>query len=481
MKAFSLKILIHLLLLRPFVKLLFGLNLYGKENISNHDNYIIISNHNSHFDILLLFYLLPVKHINKTHPVAAKEYFLKSKIVFHVVNYLFSPVWVSRGEIKANIGFLDELRDKLKIGHNLIIFPEGTRGLPGELQSFKSCIGKISQEHNDIPIIPVFLSGPERLLPRKSAIPVPLWNNVTISPPQVFEEAAKVITHSLEKTIREFARKEKAVRHKRKRRNARSIKSVAVLGIDGSGKSTLSRNITLNLSAKAKVTLLTDKLQFFKDGKPDKMPPFITEYIRRAIGSYAKNARSLKFYKIPKLTELLLRNSLIAKIKRWHNPDCLVLDGSPILNLIAWSILYKEELFNEAVCVKAIKILCSRGDDIPPDDPIYTDFSELNKLKKIGLAKFDLPEIVLFLDVDPEIAISRINKRGEKKQVHEKEEKLAKLRSAYLSICKILSDNFDIPTLIIAGDNSIEKTTDTAIDFINIHLKEEKDHEKQKD
>ena len=474
MKVFSLKILIHLLLLRPFVKLVFGVNILGKENISNNDSYIIISNHNSHFDILLLFYLLPIKHINKTHPIAAKEYFSKSKIVFHVVNWLFSPIWVSRGEIKANFGFLDALRDSLQNGHNLIIFPEGTRGLPGELQSFQGCIGRISQEHSDIPIIPVFLSGPERLLPRKSTIPVPLWNNVTISPPQVFEEAAKVVTHSLEKSIRELARKEKAVRHKRKPKKTRSVKSVAVLGIDGSGKSTLSKNISINLSANLKVTLLTDKLQFYKDGKLKKMLPFITEHIRRAIGSYAKNARSLKLYKIPKLTELLLRNSLIAKTKRWHNPDCLILDGSPILNLTAWSILYKEKLFNEALCVKAIKILCSRGDDISPDDPIYTDFPELKKLKKIGLTKFDLPEIVLFLDVDPGVAISRINERGKKKQVHEKEEKLARLRGAYLSICKILSDNFDIPTLIIAGDNSIEKTTDTAFDFINIHLKEEK-------
>ncbi|MFC2102168.1 1-acyl-sn-glycerol-3-phosphate acyltransferase [Bacteroidota bacterium] len=478
MKGISLKILIHLLLIRPFVQLLFGVNLFGKENISNHDSYILVSNHNSHFDILLLFYLLPVKHISKTHPVAAKEYFSKSKIVFQTVNYLFSPIWVSRGEIKANIGFLDELRDNLKNGHNLIIFPEGTRGLPGEVQAFQSCIGKISQEHPEIPIIPVFLSGPERLLPRKSSIPIPLWNHVTISPPQVFEEAAKVITHSLEESIRDLARKENAIRHKRKPKKSRCIKSIAVLGIDGSGKSTLSEKISIALSATEKVVLVTDKLKFYNNGKPQKMPPFLAEHIRRAIGSYAKNAKSLKLYKAPKLAELLLRNSLIPKIKRWHNPDCLVMDGSPILNLTAWSILYKEKLFSEVVCAKAIKILCSKGDDIPPDDPVYSDFPELKKLKRIGLAKFDLPEIVLFLDADPKIAISRINKRGEKRQVHEKEEKLAKLRDAYLCICNILPDNFDVPTLIISGNNSIEETTNRAIDFINKHLKGGIGHEK---
>ncbi|MFC2107183.1 1-acyl-sn-glycerol-3-phosphate acyltransferase [Bacteroidota bacterium] len=477
MKVFSLKILIHLLLLRPFVKLLFGINLFGKEHISGNSNYIIISNHNSHFDILLLFYFLPIKHINKTHPVAAKEYFSKSKFVFHMVNYLFSPVWVSRGKLKANIGFMDELRDTLKDGHNLIIFPEGTRGSPGELQEFKGCIGKISEEYKEIPIIPVFLSGPERLLPRTSTIPVPLWNNVTISPPQLFEDASKVITESLEKTIRNYALKEKAMRHKRKVKRAMDAKSVAVLGIDGSGKSTLSRNITIRLSDTSLVALLSDKLQLFKAGKHKNTPVFVSEHIRRIISSYAKNAKSLKLYKVPKLTELLLRNSLISRIKRWHKPHSIVLDGSPLLNLIAWSILYKEDLFNEEICVKAIKILCSLENNIPDNDTIYSDFAELKTLKKLGMCNFDLPELVIFLDADPSLAISRINKRGEKKQVHEKEEKLVKLRTAYLSICKILKEKFDIPTLIIAGDDTIENTRDTAIDFININLAEENNHE----
>lgn len=479
MKLFSPKILIHVLLLRPFVKLLFGVNLYGRAHISGLNNYIIISNHNSHFDILLLFYLLPVKHIGKTHPVAAREYFSKSRIVFFLVNFLFSPLWVSRGNREANVGFWDDLRALIKKGHNIIIFPEGTRGAPGEVQSFIGSAGKISAEHSDIPVIPVFLSGPERLLPRNSLIPIPLWNNVFINQPRLFEEAANVILESLEKTIREQARREKALRHKRKSTKVKDVKSIAVLGIDGSGKSTLSGNTAIKMSDNALVALLSDKLQIYRSGSLMKHPPFVTEHVRRLVGSYAKSAKSLKLYKVPKLTELLLRNSLIAKIRRWHKPDYLVLDGSPLLNLIAWSILYKEKDFNDEVIVKAIKILARKGDEIPGSDPVFKKFPELKTLKKLGLAKFDLPEMVIFLNTDPEVAMVRIDKRGEKKQVHEKEEKLSKLSSAYLSICRILQEKFDIPTLIISGDNSIEGTRDAAIDFIN-STPEEKDHEQTK-
>ncbi len=44
----SLRILLHLLVLRPLIYLFFGANIVGKENIDLTDKFVIISNHNSH-------------------------------------------------------------------------------------------------------------------------------------------------------------------------------------------------------------------------------------------------------------------------------------------------------------------------------------------------------------------------------------------------------------------------------------------------
>ena len=63
----------------------------------------------------------------------------------------------------------------------------------------------------------------------------------------------------------------------------------------------------------------------------------LTEKLREYIGGYAKKAESLKFYKIPKLTELILRNYLIHEVSRWYLPDLIIIDGSPLLNMIAWA------------------------------------------------------------------------------------------------------------------------------------------------
>ena len=88
-------------------------------------------------------------------------------------------------------------------------------------------------------------------------------------------------------------------------------------------------------------------------------------------------------------------------------------------------------------------------------------------MKKLRLTHLNLPDIVIFLDVDPAIAINRIDKRGEKKQVHETVEKLSKLRSAYLCTCKVIQKELGIPTLVLDGNNTIANIAGAAADFIN--------------
>ena len=476
----SLKIVIHLLIMRPVVKLLFGINLFGKENINRLDRFIIIANHNSHLDTLLLFSMLPSEKISITHPVAAEEYFSKSKLIFRLVNYLFSPVWIDREDASSRPEFFENVHTLLESGHNLIMFPEGTRGLPGEMQSFKTGIGRIAQQFPDIPIVPVYLQGPERAFPKSGYVPIPIWNNIIIGPAHTFHKSYHEITEILEKTIHELAENEIACRHKRIQKKHCKMKTIAVLGIDGSGKSTLSREIAGELSADANVALVSDTLQLFEHKQLKSMQPLITENIRGRISRYAKNAKSLKLYKIPKLTELLLRDILLVEVKRWFNPDITVLDGSPLLNLTSWAILYKENYFNEKTTFKAIKILSSNDKDISQSDVIYKDLPELSMLKKLRLTHLNLPDIVIFLNVDPKIAIARINKRGEKKQVHETEEKLSKLQKAYHVTCKITEQELNIPTLIIPGNDSIENINRYAIKFINDHLQTEAKNEKNK-
>ena len=445
------------------MKLFFGVNVAGRKNLTSINQYIIIANHNSHLDILLLFYILPIKQILTTQPVAAEEYFSKWKVLFKLVNYLFSPIWIVRDREVGDP--LKGIREALSSGHSIIIFPEGTRGIPGQIKRFKTGVGRLAIEYRNIPIIPVFLSGTERSFPKKSTIPMPIWNHVTIGPPQIFKGESQDITSSQEKMIRELSESETAKRHKRYKR-PKPATAFAVYGIDGSGKSTLSRIVAKKLSDAFRVCLVSDNLEFYENKNQKELQPFVTEKIREALGRYAKTAKSLKQYKIPKMAELLLRDHIMGEVQRWYTPDIIVQDGCPLINLAAWAKLYKEEYLDTEVCAKAIRILTGKREAIRKDDPIFKKFPELAVLRRFKLDHMRLPDAVIFLDVAPAVSIQRIQSRSEQRQVHETEEKLAKLREGYLLVTQVVEKTFNIPTRILDGESEIDEVTASAIEFV---------------
>jgi 1-acyl-sn-glycerol-3-phosphate acyltransferase len=457
------RVWLHILIVRPALRLLFGVSAVGGSNLSGLKQFILIANHNSHLDVLMLLSVLPLEHVARTHPVAAKEYFSRWKPIFWLVDLLLRPIWIVRDERTDDP--LKEMKTRLLAGDNIIIFPEGTRGSPGQIERFKTGVGRLAAEYRDVPVVPAFLSGPERAFPRKSAVPLPLWHEVTMGPPQKFSSDRKAITASLEKLVRELSESVKANRHRRRQRRKPAV-AVAFLGIDGSGKSTLSRETAKRMS---RACLVTDTLEFYEDAQPRDMQPLMTEHLREAVGQYAKSAKSLKHYKVPKLAELLLRDHVSAEAERWYSPETLVLDGSPLLNLAAWAKLYKEEAFNAVACGAALRILSGHRDAAPHDSRVLADFPELAALKRLRLTRMRLPDMVIMLDVDPAISVERITSRGEKRQVHETEEKLAKLREAYLLVCDVVKKEFGIPTLVLEGDQSIEALTDQAHAFVEAY------------
>jgi len=441
----------HLIVLRPIMKLVFGFNVVGRENLPAEGQCIIIANHNSHLDIILLFCLLPIAKITTTHPVAEKVYFSRSRIIFALVKFFFQPIWIERGRPDTKGDPFHTIKSLLDRGHTVIIFPEGTRGKPGVIEHFKSGIGRLIVQYPDLPIVPVFLSGPERSLPKSSSLLLPFWNHVIIGPAQQCRGSHRDTTRLLEGILVGLSCSESVRRHKRRTDTHKSPKSIAFLGIDGSGKSTLSRTAAEELSSDSEVCLISDRLTFFKGGTSQPMQPLGTEKIRKVVGDYAKHAGSLKSYKIPKLAELLLRNHLYYEVRRWYNPDIIVMDGSPLLNMAAWAALYKETP-DKNVLARAIGILSGREQKISPRDPIFTQFPELTALRRWRLDRLIMPDIVVFLDVRPDTACSRIAVRGEARQVHETEEKLTQLRGAYIAVCGIARTHMAIDVSIIDGE-----------------------------
>jgi 1-acyl-sn-glycerol-3-phosphate acyltransferase len=454
----ALRTALHLLLIRPLLRLLFGVNVVGRENLDGLDRFILVANHNSHLDIFLLYAALPPGKIARTHPVAARDYFSNPLWLFKTVQFLLQPVWVGRQE--SGIAAIKEIQRRLGEGCSIIIFPEGTRGSAGELQEFRGGVGLIAGHNPDIPVVPVYLEGPERAFPKAALFPLPLWNHITIGPPQQLRGTSREISVRLHDHLEALANEEHAYRQRRMPEPHRPF-VVAVIGIDGCGKSTLSHRLAGCFDGDS--CFIGDSLELFKDGEPREAQPLVTNELRKWVGRQAKSARNLARYRIPKLAELLLRDRLLSDVHRWYRPDHIFMDGSPLLNMMGWAILYHEDAFNEEVCTTALNILtgkyvCSKR------DPIFKQFPELLTLRKLNLTHLHLPDLVLFLDVDPAVCMERITSRGEAVQAHENIEKLTKLRKAYGLVCDVLQKTR--PVCRLDGDKSQEQITDEAMDFL---------------
>ncbi|HFK3154246.1 1-acyl-sn-glycerol-3-phosphate acyltransferase [Citrobacter sedlakii] len=162
----------------PVIWLWLGLRVRHRERLPTHGPAIIVANHNSHMDVFALLSLFSLRRQGQVHPVAAADYFLRNKwMAWFALNILnIIPVMRKGGDANP----LARCEQALREGKTLILFPEGTRGEPGKLAPLKSGLWHLSQRFPEVPIIPVWLTGTERVMAKGNRIPLPLFIDVTI-------------------------------------------------------------------------------------------------------------------------------------------------------------------------------------------------------------------------------------------------------------------------------------------------------------
>jgi 1-acyl-sn-glycerol-3-phosphate acyltransferase len=172
---------------RPLARFLTGCDVIGRERLPAAGPAIVIANHTSHVDTLLLLTIFPTRLVDRVRPVAAADYFLRGPLIGWFSRSLVGIVPV----VRANTLHEDVLapaRAALAAGDIVIVFPEGTRGPATDaLGPLKSGVARLAEAFPQAPVTPVWIEGAGRVLPKGALLPAPMNCTALVGEPIVWD------------------------------------------------------------------------------------------------------------------------------------------------------------------------------------------------------------------------------------------------------------------------------------------------------
>jgi 1-acyl-sn-glycerol-3-phosphate acyltransferase len=133
---------------------IYGVRIFveGADRVPRDQPVVVMSNHQSVFDILALLETLPIPF----RFVAKKE--LLRVPVFGWAVWASGQIVIDRQNRTRAVASLRRAAARVREGASVMIFPEGTRSADGRLQSFKSGGFHLAIEAQ-VPVLPVTVSG----------------------------------------------------------------------------------------------------------------------------------------------------------------------------------------------------------------------------------------------------------------------------------------------------------------------------------
>lgn len=138
----------------------------GEEHAHQGQSYVVVLNHQSQFDILVVYgwLRLDLKWVMKKELRKIPGIGIGCEKAGHI--------FVDRGKPKQASKAIRDALSRLGKGVGILFFPEGTRSLDGRLLPFKKGAFRLSIDQG-LPILPVTLVGTRDIMPARSLKPFP--------------------------------------------------------------------------------------------------------------------------------------------------------------------------------------------------------------------------------------------------------------------------------------------------------------------
>lgn len=178
-------------------RVLFGCRTVGAEHVPMTGPVILASNHASYIDPPLIGQGLP-RDIN----YLARESLFRFPLIREIImSWNAVPVDRDGGGAKGLKNILDRLRD----GGGIVLFPEGTRTLDGNLQPARLGIG-LAVLKSDAPVVPVRVFGTFDAFGKRHWFPRPVRIMVKYAPPLDFSRERREAANCSKKRLKELYR-----------------------------------------------------------------------------------------------------------------------------------------------------------------------------------------------------------------------------------------------------------------------------------
>ncbi len=152
----------------------FRYRVWGKEHVPPRGGALLVSNHQSFFDPVLVAVGLP----RQVHYMARDTLF-RNPLFARLISSLNAFPLRREG---VDVGAVRETVARLRRGELVLVFPEGTRTHDGSIRPLRRGVELLARQ-GGVPIIPVIIEGAHQAWPRRELLPRPARIRVLFGQP----------------------------------------------------------------------------------------------------------------------------------------------------------------------------------------------------------------------------------------------------------------------------------------------------------